>query len=103
MRIRVGDVWRSWSSVNANVSMDEDGGNACFVFREECEHEVRIDETTSRPRTVLIIDFVNPFLHNLELYKKVVAMDDREDLVAAEFHGLNTKIDRVVEKGKWEL
>ena len=62
MGIRVGTVWRSWKKTNASDLKNDDDLNACFVFREECEHEVIVEDDVTRARTILIIDFVNPFL-----------------------------------------
>ena len=49
--IRVGDMKRTWGPEGS-----------CFAFRESCEHEVFLSESLPRPRTVLIVDFANPFL-----------------------------------------
>ena len=105
MQIRVGDVWRSWAPAELDGIDDTDG--SCFVFREECEHEVIVAHTVERARTVLIVDFANPFLNGLHLYRNATstapttdgacsavaaggaegggACDEDEDLVAAEY------------------
>lgn len=44
----------------------------CFVFREECQHEVEIGVSAESNRTVLIVDFANPFLRSLDLYKSTL-------------------------------
>ena len=91
MRIRVGgrdEMWRSWSSTpkrGGSVEIEEEEQEeeeeenaACFVFREECEHEVFIGRKVSRARTVLIVDFANPFLDGFDVYKKIITMKGGE-------------------------
>ena len=50
--IRVGNEKRTWDQVQGS----------CFAFRESCEHEVKVSAEIGFARTILIIDFNNPFL-----------------------------------------
>ena len=58
--LRVGTERRAWR------------GGECFVFREDCEHEVRIARDLGGPRVVLIIDFASPRLRDADLYAGAV-------------------------------
>ena len=58
---------RSWprlSSVAADADDDEDVArfDECFVFREACEHAVRVPREAVGPRVVFIADLANPLL-----------------------------------------
>ena len=111
MGIRVGSnihEWHSWSPSNlTNGIIEHDDANACFVFREECEHEVVIGNRVPIARTILIVDFVNPFLNSLELYQTKVSKNvDRRSLsehrttVEEEYQMLQERIDRIVSSQK---
>ena len=47
----------------------------CFLFDEQVEHEVRIEESRvpGDSRIVLLIDFVNPFLARREDFRRAVS------------------------------
>ena len=72
--MRVGSAWRSW------------GQDGCFVFREDCEHEVRVSPAlpAGQPRVVLIADFANPFLASAELYQAALLDHAAGSAAAAE-------------------
>jgi aspartyl/asparaginyl beta-hydroxylase (cupin superfamily) len=48
--MRVGDKRVTWEQ------------GECFVFKEYCEHEVKISNEAAGQRSVLILDLPNPFL-----------------------------------------
>ena len=72
--------------------------DACFVFREECQHEVVISKSAQSNRVVLIVDFANPFLKNLSLYRNAISTAQSscsqkqacvDDAVSKEYHLIN--------------
>ena len=72
---RVGDEPpRPWPRPAPDGGAASDGGaaaaagfDACFVFREACEHAVRVSPRALGPRVVFIADFANPFLADVDL------------------------------------
>lgn len=71
--MRVGDLKTGWKA------------DACFVFRESCEHSVRIDPEDETNRVVLIVDFAQPFVWKEVAYHYLIVPEIPSDRIREEF------------------